>query len=183
MLPKVAVGQSFARFSQVYPIFHNFGTYLLLCSCPTATWNQFDGVAYVYGDKGMFSRFMDYFSKDKTVEYRTKALMCFVPKWGGFVVNEPTEKMNATEALMKLQKVVKCLTNVWVQEGGYRRQKQPTNFDVRKVIYLSCDMLKCGFFNYNMGVGPWLLYFNYSVIALETLWFDTVVNGADNHVW
>ena len=74
------------------------------------------------------------FSRDKTVDYRTKALFCFLPKWSGFVVNEATEKMDATEALMKLQKVVKCLTNVWIQESGYRRQRHPTNFDVRKVI-------------------------------------------------
>lgn len=85
------------------------------------------------GDKNMFSRVWDYFSKDKTVEYRTKALLCFLPKWKGFFVNEAAEEMVATEAFMKLQNVVSCLTNVWIEESGYRRERHPTNFDVRKV--------------------------------------------------
>ena len=97
-------------------------------------WNQFDGVTYFYGEKTMFSRVLDYFSKDKTVEYRTKALLCFLPKWKGFLVNEAAEEMVATEALLKLQNVVTCLTNVWIEESGYRREMHPTNFDVRKVI-------------------------------------------------
>ncbi|KAL9988396.1 hypothetical protein ACROYT_G002834 [Oculina patagonica] len=106
---------------------------------PGSTWNQFDGVAYVYGDKGMLSRVMDIFSRDKTVEYRTKALLCFLPKWRGFVVNEAAEKMDAKKALMKLQKVVKCLTNVWIQESSYRRERKPANFEVRKALV---DFLK-----------------------------------------
>lgn len=88
----------------------------------------------MYGDKNVFSRVLDYFSKDKTVEYRTKALLCFLPKWRGFLLNEAVEKMVATEALLKLQNVVICLTNVWIEESGYRRERHPTNFDVRKVI-------------------------------------------------
>lgn len=95
------------------------------------------------GDKGMLSRVMDIFSRDKTVEYRTKALLCFLPKWSGFVVNEATEEMDATEAFLKLQRVVTCLTNVWIQESGWCRQRKPTNFDGRKVI---CIL----FFNYNV---------------------------------
>lgn len=88
----------------------------------------------MYGDKNMFSRMWDYFSQDKTVEYRTKALLCFRPKWRGFLLNEAVEKMDATEALVKLQNVVTCLTNVWIEESGYKREKHPPNFDVRKVI-------------------------------------------------
>ena len=88
----------------------------------------------MYGDKNMFSKFVDYFSKDKTVQFRTKALLCFLPKWSGFLVNEATEKLHATDALAKLDNVVECLTNVWIEESGYPRQKKPTNFDVRKVI-------------------------------------------------
>lgn len=99
-----------------------------------ATWNQFDGVTYVYGDKNMFSRMWDYLTKDKTVQYRTKALSCFLPKWKGFLLNVATEEMEATEALLKLQNVVTSLTNVWIEESGYRRERHPTNFDVRKVI-------------------------------------------------
>ena len=99
-----------------------------------ATWNQFDGVAYVYGEKNVISRVLDYFSKDKTVEHRTKALLCFLPKWKGFLVNEAAEEMDATEALLKLQNVVTSLTKVWTEESGYYRERHPTNFDVRKVF-------------------------------------------------
>ena len=99
-----------------------------------ATWNQFDGVTYVYGDKNMLYRMWDYFPKDKMVEYRTKALLCFLPKWKGFLVNEEVEEMGATEALLKLQNVVTSLTNVWIEEYGYSQERRPTNFDVRKVI-------------------------------------------------
>ncbi len=108
--------------------------WIIFMFCLAGIWNQFDGVAYVYGDKSMISRVLEYFSKDKTIQFRTKALLCFLPKWRGFLVNEATEKMNATEALVKLDNVVKCLSNVWIEERGYRRQKQPSNFDVRKVI-------------------------------------------------
>ena len=91
----------------------------------------------MYGDKNMFFRFLDYFSKDNTVEYRTKALLCFLPKWKGFFVNETAEEMYATEALVKLHNVVKCLSNVWIEEQRCHRQAQPINFDVREVIYLT----------------------------------------------
>ena len=88
----------------------------------------------MYGEQTMFTRVVhDYFSKDKTVEYRTKALLCFLPKWRGFFVNEAAEKMDATEALVKLEHVVNCLSNVPIEESGYHRQRQPINFDVRKV--------------------------------------------------
>lgn len=109
------------------------------CSCITASWNQFDGVAYVYGDKSMFSRVWDYFTRDKTVEYRTKALLCFLPKWKGFFVNETAEKMNATEALLKLNNVVNCLSKVWIEEKNNHWQVQPSNFDVREVICLMAE--------------------------------------------
>ena len=108
--------------------------YLLFWFCLKATWNQYDGVAYVYGDKSVFTKVLGYFSRDKTAEYRTKALLCFLPKWKGFLVNDQTEPMNATEALLKLQNVVTCLSKVGVEESGNHRQSQPTNFDVRKVI-------------------------------------------------
>jgi len=89
----------------------------------------------VYGEKSMFSRVWDsVFSRDKTVEYRTEALLCFLPKWRGFVVNKTTENMNAIEALVKLDNVVKCLSNVWIEEKGHRRKVQPINFDAPKVV-------------------------------------------------
>ena len=58
-----------------------------------------------------------------------------MPKWKGFHVDETAEQMNATEALVKLHNVVKCLTNVCTEESGYYRQRQPNNFDVKKVIF------------------------------------------------
>ena len=88
----------------------------------------------MYGDQTLYSRVKGYFSKDKTVEHRTKALLCFLPKWEGFIVNEAAEQMDATEAIVTLQNVVRCLSNVWTEESGYYRQRQPNNFDVRKVI-------------------------------------------------
>ncbi len=86
------------------------------------------------GDKGMISMVVDWFSRDKTAEYRTKALLCFLPKWKGFLVNESAEEMDATEALLKLQNVVNSLSLVWTEEWGNHRQSRPPNFDVRKVI-------------------------------------------------
>ena len=94
----------------------------------------------MYGDKNVLYKVWDYFSQDKTVEYRVKALMCFIPKWKGFLVNEAAEEMAATEALIKLQNVVKCLTNVWIEESGYRRERHPPNFNVQKVI---CQAALC----------------------------------------
>ena len=109
---------------------------VVFCFCITALWNQFDGVAYVYVDKNFLSRMWDYFTGNKMVDYRTKALLCFLPKWRGFLVNETTENIKATEALVKLYNVVNCLSNVWVEEWGDRRIMKPINFDVRKVICL-----------------------------------------------
>lgn len=87
----------------------------------------------------MLEKFKSYLSRDKTVENRTKALLCFVPKWRGFFVNgnghEANENIHATEALVKLQNVVKCLSKVWIHESGKARQRQPANFDVKKVTF------------------------------------------------
>lgn len=90
----------------------------------------------MYGDQSLYSRLRGYFARDKTVEYRTKALLCFLPKWEGFLVNETGEKMFATEALEKLQCVVKCLSFVWIEESRNYRPRQPNNFDAKKVFTL-----------------------------------------------
>ena len=136
-----SVSQSIGHTTNYYLCFYvgNHGR-TISCFCLSATWNQFDGVAYVYGDKSMFSRVMGYFSKDKTVEYRTKALLCFLPKWRGFIANEAAEEMDATKALVKLENVVHCLSNVWIEESRCHRQRQPMNFDVRKV---NCQVVIC----------------------------------------
>ena len=99
----------------------------------TVTWNQYDGVAYVYGDQSFFDRFKGYFSRDKTSEYRTRALLCFLPKWEGLIVDDAAQKMNATKALVKLENVVRSLSKVWTEESGNYRPREPNNFDARKV--------------------------------------------------
>lgn len=107
----------------------------------TASWNQFDGVAYVYGDKDKFFRSWGSSSEDNTVEYRTKALLCFLPKWSGFLIDETTENMDATSALLKLDNVVNCLHNVWIEEHGRHQQRQPLNFEVQKVNCLHSTLI------------------------------------------
>lgn len=92
----------------------------------------------MYGEQSVYSMFKSYFSKDKTVENRTKAFLCFLPKWEGFLVNEVCEQMDASEALLRLQNVVECLTNVWTEESGNHQKRQTNNFDVRKVIVALC---------------------------------------------
>ncbi|XP_068731195.1 E3 ubiquitin-protein ligase rnf213-alpha-like [Montipora capricornis] len=102
---------------------------------PGATWNQIDGVAYVSNDESIFSWIWSSnpFSKDKTLEYRTRALYFFLPKWEGFVVDGRTEKMDATEAFSKLNNVVSCLSNVWTFEIHFR-SRQPNCFDTSKAL-------------------------------------------------
>lgn len=86
----------------------------------------------------MLEKVKSYFFRDKTVENRTKALLCFTPKWTGFFVNGrgANENMQATEALVKLQNVVTCLSKVWVEESGNHRLEHPSNFGVKKVSFL-----------------------------------------------
>lgn len=100
-------------------------------------------MAFVYIDpetfydrvKGTLKSVKSYFSKDKTAEYRARALICFLPKWEGFFVNETAEQMNATEALVKLNNVVECVSKVLTEESRNYRISKPTNFDVEKVIF------------------------------------------------
>ena len=76
-----------------------------------------------------------YFSKDKTAEYRSRAMICFLPKWEGFLVNKAAEQMNVKDAISELQNVVKCMSRVWIEESGDYREESPNNFDAQKVIY------------------------------------------------
>ena len=85
--------------------------------------------------KGTWKSVKSYFAKDKTAEYRTRALICFLPKWEGFVVtDEGVEQMNATDAIVKLHNVAQCVSNVWTEESGSYRKRQPSNFDIGKVF-------------------------------------------------
>jgi len=102
---------------------------------PGAIWHQFDGVAYIHGDKRWWSRVYDYFRREATVENRTTALLTNLPKWKGFLVNEPGEDMTATEAIVELDKIVSCITNVWVKESDLPpEKKKPTDFNIETVL-------------------------------------------------
>ena len=79
-------------------------------------------------------------SKD-TAENRETALLTYLPKWNGFLVNEPADKMTATEALVELDRVVSCLfTNVRVQESYLKSdfyfnpdKRRPPDFSIKTV--------------------------------------------------
>ena len=104
-----------------------------------AVWNQFDGVAFVNTNPDNYynkikGTFQSFFSTDKTAEYRKKAFLGSVPKWKGFrLVDEETQQMTATEAIVKLENAMYCLSRVWVEESGNFRRKQPSQFDAGKV--------------------------------------------------
>ncbi|KAJ7339374.1 hypothetical protein OS493_005768 [Desmophyllum pertusum] len=103
---------------------------------PGATWHKFDGVTYIYGERRWLERVCDYFRSEETVENRTTALLAYLPKWKGFLVDGAGEEMTATDALLALDKVVHSMTNVWVKQRGYRpEEKAPaSNFDICKVL-------------------------------------------------
>lgn len=99
-------------------------------------WDQWDGVAYIYGERGWLGRVYDYLRSKETVENRTLALKTYLPKWKGFLVNEPAEKMTATEAIVKLDRVVSCLfANIWVKDNhcSVPEKKKPPEFNVKAV--------------------------------------------------
>ena len=99
-------------------------------------WDQWDGVAYIYGERGWLGRVYDYLRSKETVENRTLALKTYLPKWKGFLVNEPAEKMTATDAIVKLDRVVSCLfANIWVKDNhcSVPEKKKPPEFNVKAV--------------------------------------------------
>lgn len=71
----------------------------------------------------------------ETAENRRLALLMHLPKWSGFLLNEPGEEMDATTALVELDRVVSCLfTNVWVQERHCSpEKKKPLEFNIQTV--------------------------------------------------
>lgn len=98
-------------------------------------WHQFDGVSYIYG--GFWGKVKDQLLSSKTVENRTTALRTFMPKWKGFLVGDDDvgEEMTATDALVELDKVVSCMTNVWVKESDFHPPvcKTPPEFNIKTV--------------------------------------------------
>ena len=91
-------------------------------------------MAYIYGDQRWWERAYSYFRSDESLENRTRALVAFLPRWKGFLVNEPGVRMTATGAIVELDNVVNCFTNVWVMEGDrHIRNMKPYGFDVKLV--------------------------------------------------
>ena len=74
-----------------------------------------------------------FFPRDKTAEYRKMALLCSLPKWEGFHVDEETQEMTATEAVVNLGDAVESLSYVWIEEAGHLYGKKPSHFDARMV--------------------------------------------------
>lgn len=86
--------------------------------------NQFDVVTCFY-EKKSFLKAVD--------QNYTMAFHFYMPKWKGFLLNEATDRMDATEALTRLNIVVDCLSNIWVQEGRSQPKRKPTSFKSQKV--------------------------------------------------
>lgn len=107
--------------------------------------HQYDGVAYIYGEKRWYERVYDYFRGGETAENRTTALLAYLPKWKGFLVNGGGDEMKATEAVVELNKVVNRLNIVWVKESDFPpEKKRPSDFNIHtvkclriKFVYLS----------------------------------------------
>ena len=111
---------------------------MFIFSCK-AKWDQFDGVAYIYGKERWWEKLWDLFRGHETEENRTIAFSTYFPKWKGFLVDEPGEEMTATEALVKLNEVITCLTKVWVKESYSKQEiKEPPVFNIKKVSTYIC---------------------------------------------
>ena len=99
-----------------------------------ATWHQFDGVSYIYTENDWWNSFKGWFWSEQTAKNRTAALLAYLPKWKGFIVGKCEVKMKATEAIVELDKVVNCLTNVWIQFSRRKpERRKPPDFNIDKV--------------------------------------------------
>ena len=97
-------------------------------------WHQYDGVCYIYGERHWWEQLYDYFRSHETVENRTAAVLAYLPKWKGFLVGEAVEEMDATKAIVELDKVVDGLTNSWVKKSGCSAEmKKPVSFNIKTV--------------------------------------------------
>lgn len=97
-------------------------------------WHRFDGVCYIYGERRWWERIYDHFRTEETVENRTAAVLAYLPRWKGFFVGGAVEEMDATKALVELDRVVDGLTNSWVSESCLVPEKrQPAYFNINTV--------------------------------------------------
>lgn len=67
------------------------------------------------------------------MENRTTALLAYLPKWKGFVVGETGEDMKATDAIVELDKVVNCMTNVSIEIYSSPAKRKPPDFNIHTV--------------------------------------------------
>ena len=68
------------------------------------------------------------------MENRTAAVLAYLPRWKGFLVGGAVEEMDATKALVELDRVVDGLTNSWVKESCLVPEKrQPAYFNINTV--------------------------------------------------
>ena len=99
-------------------------------------------MTYIYGEKSWWESLKDFFRSKETEENRTTALLAYLPKWKGFLVDGAGEEMKATDALVALDEVVNSMTNVWVKHCGRRpEKKKPSNFDISTVKYSRIKIL------------------------------------------
>lgn len=76
-------------------------------------------------EEGFVARFrgkvQNWWSRDKTPEYREMAVLRSFPRWEGFsVVDEEMEEMTATEAIERLKRAIYCLSRIVLEEYGYQ---------------------------------------------------------------
>lgn len=84
----------------------------------------------------MWETFKGWFRSDETVANRTTALLAYIPNWKGFHVGDTGKEMEATEAIVKLDKVVDCMTNVWIKHSYSNPGKErPSDF---KALTVKC---------------------------------------------
>lgn len=83
------------------------------------------------------------------MENRKRALLTHLPKWEGFLVNEFGDEMTATEALLELDKLVRCMTDVWVKESDFpATKKAPADFNIQTVsLAFLLEATICPFYN------------------------------------
>lgn len=77
-------------------------------------------MTYALGnEEGFVAKVKNFFSTDKTPEYREMAVLRSLPRWNGFsVVGEEREEMTATEAIEKLKSAIYCFTHIVMEEYG-----------------------------------------------------------------
>ena len=94
-------------------------------------------MAYIFGEKTWWKKVIDsVFGSIDTTGNRKLVLLTYLPKWKGFLVNEPGEEMTATDAIVQVNRVVSCLyEDVWVKDTHVLVQEKlkPAKFNIKTV--------------------------------------------------